>query len=102
LAFSPDGKLLANGGKGLEVRLSDATNGRTVRTITDVTGSGVAFSPDGKTFAVPDADRRNSLQLWDVATGSSKAVFDRRRGHRPRLRAVQPGRQNPGRLGFLG
>jgi serine/threonine protein kinase len=77
VVFSPDGTLIANGGKGSEVRLSDAATGRTVRTITDATGSDVAFSPDGQTLAVPDADGKNTLRLWDVATGTSKAVFDR-------------------------
>jgi serine/threonine protein kinase len=77
VVFSPDGTLIANGGKGSEVRLSDAATGRTVRTITDATGSDVAFSPDGKTLAVADADGTNTLRLWDVATGTSKAVFGR-------------------------
>ncbi|TWP53755.1 protein kinase [Lentzea tibetensis] len=78
VVFSPDGALLANGGvKGTEVRLSDPATGRTVRAIDDATGSDVSFSPDGKTLAVPDADGKNSFRLWDVATGQSKAVFDR-------------------------
>ncbi|GGU18375.1 hypothetical protein GCM10010178_08100 [Lentzea flava] len=81
LAFSPDGKLLAHGGtKFQEIKLVDPATGRTVRTINDSTASGVAFSPDGKTLAVPDDDGTNSLQLWDVATGQSKAVFDRTEG----------------------
>jgi WD40 repeat protein len=78
LAFNPDGSLLANGGtKSGEVRLSDPASGKTVRAITDSTGSAVSFSPDGKTIAVVDADGKNSMQLWDVATARSKAVFDR-------------------------
>jgi WD40 repeat protein len=77
VVFSPDGKLLASGGPGGEVRLSEASNGRTVHTITDVTGADVSFSPDGKTLAVTDYDGTNSLRIWDVATGRSQAVFDR-------------------------
>ncbi|MEV6236194.1 serine/threonine-protein kinase [Lentzea sp. NPDC051838] len=78
LTFSPDGKLLANGGtKYQEIRLSDPATGKTVSTINDSTGSGVSFSPDGKTLAVIDADGTNSMQLWDVASVKSKAVFDR-------------------------
>ncbi len=69
VAFSPDGKLLADGGQGNEVRISDAANGKTIRTITDATGSDVAFSPDGKTLAVADAEGGTySLRLWDVAS----------------------------------
>ncbi|MBO3748751.1 protein kinase [Streptosporangiaceae bacterium NEAU-GS5] len=77
VVFSPDGKLLASGGKGSEIRLSDPATGRTVRTITDATGSGVAFSPDGSTLAAPDSDGTRSIRLWDVTTGRSKAAFDR-------------------------
>jgi serine/threonine protein kinase/sugar lactone lactonase YvrE len=77
VVFSPDGKLLANGGKGNEVRLSEAASGKTVRSITDATGSDVAFSPDGKTLAVADADGSGTLQLWDVASGKSTATYDR-------------------------
>ncbi|WP_170068045.1 WD40 repeat domain-containing serine/threonine protein kinase [Lentzea guizhouensis] len=78
IAFSPDGKLLANGGKnGGEVRLSDPATGSTVQTIKDGTGSDVAFSPDNRFVAVPDADGKNAFQIWDVATGQSTAVFPR-------------------------
>ncbi|WP_157984845.1 WD40 repeat domain-containing serine/threonine protein kinase [Lentzea terrae] len=81
LRFSPDGKLLAYGGtKSNEIKLVDPASGRTVKTINDSTATGVAFSPDGKTLAVPDDDGSNSLQLWDVATATSKAVFDRTEG----------------------
>jgi WD40 repeat protein len=76
VVFSPDGKLLASGGKGTEIRLSDPADGRTVRSITDATGDGVGFSPDGKTLVVPDADGTNSIRLYDVATGESKPAYD--------------------------
>jgi WD40 repeat protein len=42
-----------------------------------VTGDAVAFSPDGKTLAVPDSDGTYSLRLFNVATGESKVAFDR-------------------------
>jgi serine/threonine protein kinase/sugar lactone lactonase YvrE len=80
VVFTPDGKLLANPGLGKDLRLSDAATGRTVRTITDATGSDVAFSPDGKTLAVPDSDGTHSLRLYDVATGRSTVAFDRAEG----------------------
>lgn len=69
VVFSPDGTLLANCGRGNEVRLSDAASGKTVHSITDATGYDVAFSPDGKTLAVADADGTYTLRLWDVASG---------------------------------
>ncbi|MFC3892965.1 WD40 repeat domain-containing serine/threonine protein kinase [Lentzea rhizosphaerae] len=81
LAFSKDGSLLAYGGtKFQEIKLVDPATGKTVRTINDSTAPGMAFSPDGKTLAIPDDDGKNSMQLWDVATGQSKAVFDRTEG----------------------
>ncbi|GGM73663.1 hypothetical protein GCM10011609_06820 [Lentzea pudingi] len=76
LSYSPDGKLLAYAGtKYQEVKVVDPATGKTVVTINDSTGHGGAFSPDGKTLAVIDADGENSMQLWDVASGKSKAVF---------------------------
>jgi WD40 repeat protein len=77
VTFSPDGTLLANGGKGAEVRLSDAKDGHTIHSITDATGDAVCFSPDGKTLAVPASDGTYSLKLWDVATARATAEFDR-------------------------
>jgi len=77
VVFSPDGTLLANSGKGKDVRLSEVATGKTIRSISDATGSDVSFSPDGKTIAVADADGTRSLRLWDVATGNSRAAFDR-------------------------
>ncbi|MDT7785015.1 MAG: eukaryotic-like serine/threonine-protein kinase [Pseudonocardiales bacterium] len=81
LTFSPDGKLLAYGGtKFQEIKLVDPATGKLVRTINDSSASGVSFSPDGKTLAVPDDDGTNSMQLWDVESATSKVVFDRTEG----------------------
>lgn len=78
LSFTQDGKLLAYAGtKYQEIKVVDPATGRTVVTINDSTGHGGSFSPDGKTLAVVDGDGKNSMQLWDVATGRSKAVFPR-------------------------
>jgi len=80
VTFSPDGKLIADGGKGAEVRISDASDGHTIHTITDATGDVVGFSPDGKTLAVADSDGTYSLRVWDVATVRDTATFDRTEG----------------------
>ncbi|MGW6441929.1 WD40 repeat domain-containing serine/threonine protein kinase [Lentzea sp. NPDC055074] len=76
LSYSPDGKMLCYAGtKYQEIKVVDPATGKTVQTITDSTGHGGSFSPDGKSLAVIDADGKNSMQLWDVASGKSKAVF---------------------------
>ncbi|WP_258949441.1 WD40 repeat domain-containing serine/threonine protein kinase [Lentzea californiensis] len=78
LSFSPDGELLAYAGtKYQEIKIVDPATGKTVKTINDSTGDGGSFSPDGKSLAVVDGDGENSMQLWDVASGQSKAVFQR-------------------------
>jgi hypothetical protein len=53
VAFSPDGKTIASGGRDHEVRLWDPETGRTVRRFRGHPESinCVAFSPDGKRLA---------------------------------------------------
>ena len=36
----------------------------------------MAFSPDGKTLAVADAEGGYSLQLWDVGAAESTETFE--------------------------
>src|SRR5581483_5461708 len=68
---SPDGRLIATGGAGGQVRLWDARTGEGVRRWD--TGRGgliehLAFAADGKHLSTLEAVS-NVTQLWEVATG---------------------------------
>lgn len=69
ISFSPDGKLLASGGKDANVFLWDTTTGDIIKTLSghgyDV--NSVSFSPAGKILA--SASKDNTIIIWDVATG---------------------------------
>jgi WD40 repeat protein len=68
IAFSPDGKLLAQTSQNPDVVLWDVVTGqevRRMRTYPSVTVA--AFSPDGRTLAAASAG--GAITLWDVATG---------------------------------
>jgi WD40 repeat protein len=76
LAFSPDGKTVALGGKGTGVELWDLT--RAKRQVLKDHSRGIyclAFSPDGKTLAVGSYKQ---VKLWAVATGKELATL---KGH---------------------
>ena len=88
LAFSPDGKTLAEvGGDTLrdrdnnEVRLWDLATGK-VRSLRGHPAlvSGVAFSPDGKRLATASLDMNRGIdgevKVWDVATGSDLLTLE--------------------------
>jgi WD40 repeat protein len=69
LSFSPDGKLLASGGKDMAVKIWDAATGQLLQNLSGFGGEveAVAFSADGKVLAT--GDWAGSIQFWDISTG---------------------------------
>jgi WD40 repeat protein len=87
LAFSPDGKTLAIGGRGYdrkhsrrwgEVRLFDAASGKEQAVLKGHTDGvdHLAFSPDGKMLA--SAAFYDSIRIWDVAARAELAALGAR------------------------
>jgi len=68
VAFSPDGRLLASGGSGGEVKLFDAESGELWRSWEAHDGGvdAISFSPDGKLLA---SASDHTAKLWDARTG---------------------------------
>jgi WD40 repeat protein len=76
VVFSPDGKLLATGGRYDGVRLWDSTTGKLLRFIPAKAGQGIfhlAFAPDGKTLVSSGTD--GALEVWAVAAGKRSRLL---------------------------
>ena len=81
IAFSPTENILASGSQDTTVKLWDTVIGTEIYTIQnpDVIDA-VAFSPDGKILAWRGAGTHtlpDTINLWDVATQSLIAVYER-------------------------
>jgi WD40 repeat protein len=85
VAYSPDGRLLANGGELPNIFLWDASSGRPKGVLKGHTDHvlTVAFSPNGQLLA--SGSRDATIRLWDVATGQELC---RLQGHRGRVASV--------------
>jgi WD40 repeat protein len=69
VAYSPDGKSVAAGGRDRLVRLWDSETGTATRTLRGHSGAvvAIAFSPDGAFLASGDGGQ--DVILWDLQTG---------------------------------
>ena len=69
IAYSPDGKTLASGLSGGQIRLWDARSGALLRTLDGHANEvhSVAFAPDGNTLASGSEDK--TIKLWDARSG---------------------------------
>jgi len=100
VAFSPDNRWLASGGKDNVIKIWDLTNGNVLRTLYGHTSNvnALAVSPDGKLLASGSGDinderdlgtftqggvvggaQDNTVRIWSVQTGRQLQVFTRAR-----------------------
>jgi predicted NACHT family NTPase len=85
VAFSPDGKLLATGDAGCEIRVWQVADGKQILSCKGHTDwiRSVAFSPDSATLASASFD--HTVRLWNIRTGECLKTL---RGHTHRVNSV--------------
>ena len=78
VAFSPDGKILANGSLNGMIRLWDTSSGKLKKTLLDQIGfvKSLTFSPDGKSIASGSDD--GSILVWNIETWKNKPFLAER------------------------
>ena len=79
VAFSPDGQLIAGGGKYGDVMLWQTADGKFVRKFEQRAQGEVrqlVFSPDGKLLTAQVSGFGGVMIVWDVATGKVKSQSD--------------------------
>jgi hypothetical protein len=99
IAFSPDSRLLASGGKDKKLRLWDPRTGKLLAVVAAHTDrvESLAFSPDGQTLATGSGGKDATIKLWEVrrVLGEDAAVlkterFDRDPGWEGRNNRTLP------------
>jgi WD40 repeat protein len=91
VAFSPDGKYFASGGKG--AKLWDLATRQEIMTIDNNTALSIAFSPDGKYFLCGGYGSslfipKPTMKIFDVATGGEIRDFKIQPSYDYRLESV--------------
>lgn len=79
IAFSPDGKTLAEGGFRGDIRLWDAQSAKLIRTLKGNTEiRSIVYGVDGKTvISAIHNGRRGRISFWDVGTGAEIAKIEK-------------------------